>query len=271
MWDHIRMYKHNVLFGNQFGLNYYSLFKSNYAAELNLHFSGNEHDYYEPRVEGHYYLAPSRFRANVWLSTDRRKPVNVNMDLGHTRVLSTDEYRNDGDVNLNVRIGKRCQLYYGFRFDNAINNRGFVDKTESEDTIYFARRDVRTIENTILASYSFTNNASLSLRIRHYWSGAENKEYFQLKEDGSLEPDLDYLQNQDQNYNAFNVDMIFRWIFAPGSEFTFSWKNSIYTDGENVNPDYFDNLSNTWHSDQINSLSVKILYYIDYNSLRKKT
>ncbi len=269
-WDHIRMYKHNVLFGNQVGFNYYSLFKNNYAMELNLSFNANEHDYYEPRVEGQYYLSSYRYRANVWLSTDRRKPVNVNMDLGMTRVPETDEYRNDGDVNLNIRLGRRCQLYYGFMFENLMNDRGYVDKTDSEDTIYFARRDVRTIENTIRASYSFTNNASLSLRIRHYWSGADNKEYFQLQEDGSLAPDPDYLQNQDQNYNAFNVDMIFRWIFAPGSEFTLSWKNSIYTDGEDVNPDYFDNLSNTWHSDQINSLSVKILYYIDYNSLRKK-
>jgi hypothetical protein len=155
-------------------------------------------------------------------------------------------------------------------FDNAINDRGFVDKTESEDTIWFARRDVKTIENSIEASYSFTNNASLSFRVRHYWSGANNKEYYQLENDGSLEPDPNYLQNKNENYNAFNVDLIFRWIFAPGSELTFSWKNAIFTDGEEVNPDYFDNLSNTWHSDQINSLSVKILYYIDYNSLRKK-
>ncbi len=183
---------------------------------------------------------------------------------------TADEYRNDGDVNLNVRVGRRCQLYYGFEFNNEINDRGYVDNTESEDTIYFARRDVRIIENSVQASYSFTNNARLNLRIRHYWSGADNKEYYQLKDDGSLEPDPGYLENQDQNYNAFNVDLIFRWIFAPGSEFTFSWKNAIFTDGENVNPDYFDNLSNTWHSDQINSLSVKILYYIDYNSLRKK-
>jgi hypothetical protein len=264
------MYKNNVLFGNKFGFNYYTLFKNNFSAELNLSFSGNEHDYYEPRVAGRYYLSPYRFRANLWFTTDRRKAINANMYLARTQVPTTDEYRNDGNLNLNVRIGKRCQLYYGIMFDNVINDRGFVDKTESEDTINFARRDVKTIENSIQASYSFTNNASLSFRVRHYWSGADNKDYYQLKDDGSLEPDPNYLQNKDENYNAFNVDLIFRWIFAPGSELTFSWKNAIFTDGEDVIPDYFDNLGKTWHSDQINSLSVKILYYIDYNLLRKK-
>jgi hypothetical protein len=269
-WDHVRMYKNQALYGNEIGFNYYNLFRNNWGAELNLEFSGNEHDYYEPRVPGRYYLAPYRYSVNAWFTTDRRKAINLNMNLGRAQVPTTDEYNNNGNVNLNVRAGKRCQLYYGFMFENDINDRGYVDKTESEDTIYFARRNVNTIENSIEASYSFTNNASLGLRIRHYWSGADNNEYYQLNDDGALEPDPDYLINKDENYNAFTVDMIFRWIFAPGSEFTFSWKNSIFTSGENVNPDYFDNLSRTWHSDQINSLSVKILYYIDYNSLRKR-
>ncbi len=30
------MYRHNALFGNQVGINYYTLFKNNYAAELNF-------------------------------------------------------------------------------------------------------------------------------------------------------------------------------------------------------------------------------------------
>ncbi len=54
--------------------------------------------------------------------------------------------RNDGDVNLNMRVGRRCQLHYGFMFDNVINGRGYVDMTESEDTIYFARRDVKQLK-----------------------------------------------------------------------------------------------------------------------------
>ncbi len=33
---------------------------------------------------------------------------------------------------------------------------------------------------------------------------------------------------------------------------------------------YWDNLGSTWHANQTNSLSAKILYYFDYNNLRKK-
>ena len=84
-----------------------------------------------------------------------------------------------------LRIGRRFQLFYSVEFENQINDRGFVDMTESEDTIYFARRDVTTLENVFNASFAFTNKMSMNLRVRHYWSGAFNKEYYQLQPDGS--------------------------------------------------------------------------------------
>jgi hypothetical protein len=64
--------------------------------------------------------------------------------------------------------------------------------------------------------------------------------------------------------------MIFRWIFSPGSEFICAWKNAAYADRNRVVRNYWENLSDTW-ANQSNSLSVKILYYVDYNSLKKRT
>jgi hypothetical protein len=91
-----------------------------------------------------------------------------------------------------------------------------------------------------------------------------------LQQNGELVSDLDYNKNQDANYNAFNIDLIFKWIFSPGSELSLAWKNSILSNDDHVISGYWKNLDKTWRSDQINSFSVRILYYIDYNSLRKK-
>jgi hypothetical protein len=142
--------------------------------------------------------------------------------------------------------------------------------TDGEDTIYFARRDIKTIESVFGTSYALSNKAGFDLRVRHYWSGVINKDYYQLQQDGSLVHNPDYVEDNNENYNAFNVDLVFRWIFAPGSELTIAWKNSILDSRNKVMENYFDNLSKTWKSDQTNSFSVKILYYIDYNNLRKK-
>ncbi len=268
-WDHMRMYRHNLLYANMAGLNSFALFKNNYEAELYMRFIGDMHDYYEPRVEDRYFLDPYRYRIGGFVGTDSRKAFRIDADLGGTYVFDMDQRRVDGDINFRLRVGKRSQFSYSFMFSNNMNDRGYVDNTESGDTIYFAKRDVKVIENNIEASYSFTNNATLGLRVRHYWSGAANKEYFQLNQDGTLMPDPAYTENQDQNFNAFNIDLIFRWIFAPGSELTLAWKNSILDDGDAVNTHYFENLSNTWQQDQVNSFSIKILYYIDYNSVFK--
>ena len=106
--------------------------------------------------------------------------------------------------------------------------------------------------------------------MRHYWSGAGNKEFYQLQEDGLLEKDPMYTENQDENYNAFNIDLVFRWIFAPGSELSLAWKNAILTNNNQVISNYWENFTNTWKSDQTNSFSLRFLYYFDYNNLRKK-
>jgi hypothetical protein len=271
LWmDHIRSYKDNLLYGNDVGFNYFTQFMNNYGGQLNFRFSGERYDYYEPRVPGRYYLEPRRFHMNFYAFSDRRKPVSLSMNGGATKFSGNDQYGNFGELDVAVRIGRRFQFFYSVEFENQINDRGFVDMTESEDTIYFARRDVNSLENVFNASYAFTNKMSMNLRARHYWSGALNKTYYQLQPDGLLETDPAYMQNNDENYNAFNVDLIFRWIFAPGSELTIAWKNSILESQDNVVEDYWRNLSNTWNADQINSFSVKILYYIDYNNLRKK-
>ena len=158
---------------------------------------------------------------------------------------------------------------YDFGLDYALNELDYVSKTESEDTIYFGKRDIKTIENVLECTYAMTNKAGISLRMRHYWSGAGGRHFYQLQDDGSLVEDIFYAQNHDENYNAFNIDMLFRWVFAPGSELSLAWKNAIFDEKGWVTTDYFENLDNTFHADKTNSISLKILYYLDYNMLRR--
>jgi len=127
-----------------------------------------------------------------------------------------------------------------------------------------------TFINTLSTSYILNNKASLSLRARHYWSGVANSNYYLLQTDGSLVENPTYSENKDQNYNAFTIDMIFRWIFAPGSELSLAWKAISYSDENAVIYNYGTNFQKAWLN-QTNSLSLKVLYYIDYNSLVKKS
>jgi len=269
-WDHTRMYKHGKLFTNEIGFNTFAQFKNNYGMELFIKLTGNKYDYYEPRVADRYYFEPYRLTYNLFAFTDNRKPWRISGGIGGWRIPDTDQYGYFSDIYSRIRIGKRYLMDYELSFQDEINDRGFVDLSDDESIIYFARRDVKSIENVVGVSYALNNKAGINLRIRHYWSGVTNKDYYQLQHNGSLTPDATYLEDNNENYNAFNIDLVFRWIFAPGSELTIAWKNSILDSRSEVVENYWNNLGKTWKSNQTNSFSLKILYYIDYNNLRKK-
>ena len=269
-WDYYRMYTPNVHFGDEFGFNTWALFKNNYSLSSSCGMGNEKRDYFETRVMGRYFIDPEYIYYNFSLNTDGRKPVNLYVHFGGANHPTSDKIEYWGDLGLNVRATQRLAFYYGASFNYGYNNKGFIDKTDSEDTIYFAKRNLKTIENVIETSFAFSNTASIRLRGRHYWSSARNKNYYQLQQDGNLAEDLNYTENKDDNYNAFTIDMIFRWIFAPGSEMTLAWKNSIFESKNIVNTDYWENVNNTWNENQTNSLSIKVLYYIDYNNLKKK-
>jgi hypothetical protein len=266
-WDYIRMYKPNTLFENQMGYNANVLFKNNYSININGGLGGNKYDYYEPRIKGWYYYSPHYYWGNFNFSSDSRKHLSFYLYYGVNKHPTTDQVRHSGEVSMNIRVGHHFQMNYDISFSNSNNDRGYVDNNKNEDSIYFTRRDVKILENIFSVSYAINNKATLKLRARHYWSGAKNKQFFLLQNDGLLNSNFSYTHN-DENFNAFTIDMIFRWIFAPGSEMTIAWKNSAYADQHDVVNNYFNNLKNTW-TNQTNSLSLKVLYYIDFNSLKR--
>jgi len=63
--------------------------------------------------------------------------------------------------------------------------------------------------------------------------------------------------------------MFYQWHFAPGSELVFAWKNQAEELLDNPQYRYFKNFQGIWNSPQNNSFSIKILYYIDYQMIRK--
>ena len=142
--------------------------------------------------------------------------------------------------------------------------------------IIFGKRNQTTYENVLSANYIFTNKMGLTLRIRHYWSNVKYNSFHVLDENGhltlsnydGLDANGESLHNT--NFNAFNVDMVYRWVFAPGSEIRMVYKTSLLALNNNISATYSENLNKTFEEPQAQSLSLKVLYYIDYLSLKKR-
>ena len=265
-----RMYNPNTEFDKELGYECMIRFTNNYLFYSDGRITTDQFDYYEPRVKKRYYLNPQRWLINLNLNTDQRKDLNFSFHYGIINQPANGRIEHDIDAYATYRLGKQLEFNYSISSINSRNEVGFTDYVSSGDSIIFAQRNVTTLINTFSTSYILTNNASFSLRARHYWSGVANNTYFLLQPNGSLVNNIGYTHNKDQNYNAFTVDIIFRWIFAPGSELSLAWKTTSFADDNTVNYNYGSNLEKSWLN-QTNSLSLKVLYYIDYNNLIRKS
>ncbi|UCG28320.1 MAG: carbohydrate binding family 9 domain-containing protein, partial [Bacteroidales bacterium] len=260
----------------EIGASTFTTFRSYNFVRLNVEFRplGSD-DYFEPRISGWKYHRDKSMRISGWLSSDRRKPFFYRMELEYDKRFSDhDEHGYRFEFSPTVRVSNRFNVNLRMEYDRKNNNPGYVNNNGT-DSIYFGIRNIKTISNTVSTNYIFTNRSYLSLRFRHYWSRADYKnEYFLLMKDGSLQPD-DYSGYHNRNFNTFNIDMVYTWRFAPGSELSVVWKNSIYqsdTGGKDVIINgFFEDLKYTLASPQVNSISVKVLYYLDYQYLKRKT
>lgn len=222
-------------------------------------------DYFEPRTPGRVFIYPAYFNIGGYISSDYRKKFALDIDCYRTGFAApgrTSEYIN---ISPRYRFSDKFSMVYITQLEVNRNDVGYVNKVN--DSIYLGTRDVHTLTNSITAAYIFNNRMSLSLDARHYWSQARYKRYDLLNQDGTLAAS-NYNGNHNINFNSFNVYTSFVWQFKPGSEVSIVYQNSIYNSGTAIVSNYFDNIGNVFRSPQTNSLSVKVIYYLDYLTLK---
>ncbi|HRH65598.1 MAG TPA: DUF5916 domain-containing protein [Bacteroidia bacterium] len=249
----------------------YTQFKNMWSLNLNADLNPvYANDFYEARRPGRVYKELPYNGFGINLSTNYSKKYYVSYfyyvkfkDRFHGWGFDSDLYQN---FRFNDHLAVSLETIIGPRYNYA----GYATVDETNDDILFARRDRKTIENVLSIKYTFNNSMGIQLRGRHYFSNVNDKQYYTLLEDGELMPNTGYTGNTNINFNLFNVDMVYSWHFAPGSEFNLVWKNSIQDVGQDLINPYFRNLDRTLAADQLNSFSMKLLYYIDYLDVRGK-
>jgi hypothetical protein len=231
------------------------------------------YDFFEPREDGRYLNFPTNWLMNGFISSDYRKVLALDMRSNFRKF--NEEGRKSFYLSAAPRYRASDKLFFVWNNDLTYswNNVGWIDD-ENEDFITMGRRDLRTFSSELTAQYIFTNKMGLSFRMRHYWSIADYNKFFLLSDDGSLEPstydgfNADGTSVHDVAFNAFNIDLIYNWQFAPGSFMTVVWKNSIFRDTEDVGEMFFDNLGETISADQTNNFSIRVIYFLDYLNIK---
>jgi len=227
-------------------------------------------NFVETRTPGRYFVVDKWWYGNLGVSSDYRKAFALDENVEYWQDIQGDSYYYGINTSPIVRISDHFWLNFVDRYSESINDVGYAD-SDDLGNIILGKRDITSVENKLSARYIFRNNLSLSIIARHYWSKGRYSEFYKISNDGQLITDPGYNPGNayDFNFNAFNIDLMFYWEFAPGSSLNITFKNNIAQDGTEVNPSYFNNLSRVFAEKELNSLSVKLLYYLDYQNVRK--
>ncbi len=254
--------------------NFNGQLKNAWYVGSNLFFSPTGNDFYEPRHDGRVFKFPMNIGFGNFFESDFSKKYAA---FGNY-VINFYDLKGWKEIQLSLshqyRLNNKISFGHDINLSPRWNNVGYATviagATPESDTVIFAKRNRNTVENILRFKYSFNTSMYITLRVRHYWSKVSNLEFYTLQKDGNIIKNAGFNQNLDQNYNAFNVDMVYSWRFAPGSEINIVWKNAIGTFDNNVVTNYFKNVSNTLTAPQNNSISFKILYFFDYLQLHRK-
>lgn len=237
---------------------------------------GERYDYFEARAFPQVFVQPPAFNTNIGYSTDYRKRFAYDATANYWASRRYDQNSWSLSFSPRFRVNDKFSIINGNSYSIDKRNIGYASKYEDarqQTHILFGDRTRTTLNTTITSAYIFNERSGLTLNMRHYWSRAAYKEFFELTKQGLLQPttaDQEVYTSRidDINYNTFTLDLVYSWRFAPGSELRVVWKNFVEDQSHKVEKRYFDNLSNTFAVPQHNNFSVKLLYFIDYVSLR---
>lgn len=221
---------------------------------------------YEPRVVGRYVKVPDYYDVWGWISTDYRKKlaVDVNVDWYKYNEAGRGELRLE--LKPQYRVSDKLKMFLTTNVILSDKEEGFVDF--ANDDIIFGKRDRNTVINSLESQYIFSNKMALNLAFRHYYSEVEYSQFLTLQNDGELFENSIYNEAQNATYNNWNIDLRFSWWFAPGSQLTLLYRNAMESYVGNSRVDFSNNFSNLFDEPQLNSLSLRISYYLDYNRVK---
>lgn len=285
MWfNYERLFRPSTYTSKNVGINFNAQTKKlfNFGGNINWEI-GKQFDYWEPRTDGRYFTFNNGFNMNAWIGTNRAKKFSFMTRQGFATLFDKDRdvFVHFWAVDPTVRLSDKFSLSYSYQYNRANGSRGYVNVADNNDIIFGQRKQL-TIENSLTGTYNFNSFHGLSLTFRNYWSTVTyDHDLYTLEADGStinttgynLSNIGSYLSNNpnfnpNANFNTWNLDFRYSWQFAPGSQLTALYRNSLFN-FDNMSKENFFNSINTLFDQPIEHIfSLRMVYYIDYNNVK---
>lgn len=274
-----RLYKPNVYTSTTINLNSYVNTKKFHAFGFSVNNSVTPtYDYFEPRVWGNYYIRPVSILNSVWASSNYQKKFAMDAEVNWNYIRRNDWKEWGYSLSPRWRVNDKVFLIYNWEHVFYNNQEGYAVQfgtpVQTSNAIVFGNRNRIDVTNTVNLRYTLTKVMGFTFRLRHYRSNVKYNYFYDLQTDGTLTRnnmtglDVNNESAYNTNFNAFTIDWVYRWVFRPGSEINVVWKNAIFTNDKRVSESYLRNLQSTFDNSAVNSISFKVLYWLDYQEIK---
>lgn len=277
--------RHNMFETIDFNSNGNAQTKKLWNINYSFHIGTPYNDFYEPRDYGRvfYNKGSKGLNMNVGTNDSKKFSGNVGLFVGEGGVFHRTSF--DPGIDGKIRFNSKFSIQGFVNVNHDRNQVGFADirhgSSLANDTILFSRRNVDGVANTLVIKYSFNNRMSLNFQGTHNWTKVAPMQLYQLNVNSHLQtpdaaltdpsrPDPISPADYRQNYNFLSVDMNYNWEFKRGSFITLAWKDIGRNFGNSFERNYSKNLENIVTGKQFTSVSVKIIYFLDYSTWRAK-
>ena len=235
-----------------------------------------ERNYFELRKEGRYLSYPANYGFKLSGSSDSRRKLYFK--YGGTLGLSPVYDNNLSSINLGLRyrFSNRFSLDLQATSFSEKNQLGYAFMKENNGEPIVGFRDNREFISVLSGIYNFTSRLNLTLRSRHYWNKVNYISFHNVSPTtGRLIPRVPNtpLPDVNENVNLFNMDAFLTWDFRLGSRLIVGYKNWL-GDEEMANitgrNSYLKNLGEMFNLRHGNELTVRFIYFLDYNQMKRK-
>ncbi len=261
-----------VYTGINTGIEYSGQLKKRLGFGGNINYSSKNKDFFEPRegsTSGIYFERPARVGTFQWLSSNYQKKFAIDYQQYYNHFINNDRRTYGFNLMPRYRPSNQLAFFYTLNYRKSNYEEGYAEVDgEVDDEIIFGVRNRKSITNSISGIYNFNVKSSLSLTFRHNWETvAYGDQFFDLDTSNGGLNTTSYTRD-DVNFNSWNLDLNYTWQFAPGSQLIAFYRNSIFDSNTNSNLNFTENIDELFNQPKQHLLSLRLVYFIDYNDLK---
>ncbi|MFI5131115.1 MAG: DUF5916 domain-containing protein [Chitinophagales bacterium] len=258
-------------------------FNNFWQTALNLTYIPDQHDYFLLAYPQGYFIPHAEYSkyarrpaygfVNITGNTDVRKQFlfNYNFLLSHFFNTPGKKYHVI-EAGMRYRFSNKFSMELSHRHEGETDYIVYAGKEPMTSEPIIAFVDFKDVTSILSGIYNFTPRINLTLRARHYWSNVIYNSFANVDERGNPVPRA-FIPGRDDNINIFNLDAFFTWDFRLGSRLIAGYKNAL-GDYDLVTgilkQNYISNLAETFSLRHANELTLRFIYNLNYDQLRKK-